>query len=153
MIKLRRVTNEDANLLFEWANDHSVRANAFDSNSIDWTNHVSWLSAKLDDLNTLMWIAYKDEDNVGQVRVDYKDGVFVIDYSVAKEFRKQGIGSHILNLLEIELISTLDDAFILVGYVKQENAFSCKIFEALGYQKVTTNGVLKFEKYVSRKVL
>ena len=51
MIKLRKATYDDCNILFEWANDPSVRANSFNTKAIEIDDHRTWLKKKLTDKN------------------------------------------------------------------------------------------------------
>ena len=71
-LKIRKVNKGDANILFDMANDKTVRINAFNKGFINYENHMKWFSKKLKNNNTHMYIA-KDLNNlvIGQVRFDY----------------------------------------------------------------------------------
>ena len=42
MLFLRKVTNEDMELLFTWTNEASTRLNSFRSAKIDYEEHKEW---------------------------------------------------------------------------------------------------------------
>ncbi|MGH9508910.1 MAG: UDP-2,4-diacetamido-2,4,6-trideoxy-beta-L-altropyranose hydrolase, partial [Terriglobales bacterium] len=48
-LRLRRATEQDCRLLWEWANDPDTRANSFSSELIPWDDHQRWFRAKLSD--------------------------------------------------------------------------------------------------------
>jgi len=49
--RLRRVCEADGRLLWEWANDPTVRRVSFSPEPIPWAQHVNWLKARLEDPN------------------------------------------------------------------------------------------------------
>ena len=71
MLRLRKVLQEDCDLLFTWANDPQVRQNSIHTEPILWDTHVAWFADKLADSNCLHLIA-EDADGlpVGQIRFD-----------------------------------------------------------------------------------
>lgn len=139
MITLRRATNEDCTLLFKWVNDTQVRKNAFSSNSIDLESHIKWYENKINDKKTSIFIVLKDNIEVGQIRIDIKDDRGFIDYSIAENYRGQGIGTQILQLIKLE-ITNVD----LIGYVRRENIASIKAFEKTGYEKIEHDDFIEF---------
>lgn len=139
MIKLRLATHEDCMLLFKWANDSQVRENAFSPNDIDLESHIKWYENKMNDENTRIFIVLKDNDEVGQIRVDISDNKGFIDYSIDKNYRGQGIGTEILQLIKLEITKVN-----LIGYVKKENIASMKAFEKAGYEKIEHDDFMEF---------
>ena len=139
MIKLRSANYEDCNLLFKWANDSQVRKNSFSPNDIDLESHIRWYEDKMKDENTSIFIVLKDNVEVGQIRVDISDNKGFIHYSIDKNYRGQGIGTEILQLIKLEITKVN-----LIGYVKKENIASMKAFEKAGYEKIEYGDFMEF---------
>lgn len=139
MISLRPATNEDCLLIFQWANNNEVRNNSFSNHNIDLESHIKWYENKMKDDKSNIFIALKNGIPVGQIRVDKDNKKGLIDYSVDFNYRGQGIGTYILELIK----SRITD-INLVAYVKKENLPSIKAFEKAGYKKIEYNDFIKF---------
>mgnify|MGYP001773521573 CR=1 FL=1 len=96
-LELKNADINDADLLFSWANDMDVRRNSFHQDTIEYDDHIRWLSGKLDADDCRILIASLDHRPVGQVRFDVEDGIAWIDYSVDAQFRGRGIATVMLN--------------------------------------------------------
>ena len=57
-LKLRKVTPQDMDLLFCWANDDTVRANAFHTEKIPYENHIQWFEKMISDAAVYQNILY-----------------------------------------------------------------------------------------------
>jgi UDP-2,4-diacetamido-2,4,6-trideoxy-beta-L-altropyranose hydrolase len=132
-LRLHLAREDDCRLLWEWANDPQVRANAFSSEPIPWEQHKVWFAGKMKDPNCQILIAEDCEDRpVGQFRVDWRsDQEGDISVSVASEFRGTGNGSVLID-------SGSNRAFVEKGarlhaYVKVENQASKRAFERAGF--------------------
>ena len=72
-LSLREVTAKDMDLLYEWANDPTVRQNAFHTEPIPYEDHKMWFAKNLADRDVLM---YSVSDNcTGQRRAAGTDTV------------------------------------------------------------------------------
>ena len=133
-LTLKRATEQDARLLWEWANDPAVRAASFTSDPIPWQEHVNWLSRKLGDAGCFHFIVL-EEGNVpiGQVRFDVADGKAEIDVSVAEEKRGMGSGSLIIRMGIEELTRTATVETVHAS-VKPGNLASIRAFKVAGFQ-------------------
>jgi RimJ/RimL family protein N-acetyltransferase len=132
-LQIREVNSEDCALLFTWVNEDGVRVNSIQSNFITWENHVRWFSEKLLSVNTKIFILEQGGVAVGQVRFDKDDkDYWVIDYSIDPNFRSKGFGGLILSygIKQFPLNTTK-----FVGYVKNTNKASIKVFEKLNFKK------------------
>lgn len=130
---LRETLPSDSKMLFDWANDPETRQMSINSAPILWENHIAWFERKISDTHTRMFILAEENKNIGQIRFDWKDGEWLIGYSVAKEFRGMGFGRKILSA-GIEKI----EKGIITGYVKPENKASVKLFRDLGFTEECT---------------
>ena len=53
---LRNVTENDIDLLYEWANDSEVRRNAFHTEQIPYSTRKAWFAKVLEDNNDAVHI-------------------------------------------------------------------------------------------------
>ena len=81
---MRRITDDDAQLIFKWANDDDVRNNAINKHKIKWNDHINWFNKKLQFPDTFMFIGFLKHEPVGQIRFDKENDDYVIDYSIAQ---------------------------------------------------------------------
>lgn len=144
---LRKTLETDCKLFYRWANDPAVRSASFSTEQIGWEEHQKWFAWMLEKDSIDSFVCMDFLLPVGQVRVgqaqsDPKKGV--ISYSVGEEYRGRGIAKQMLAKLEGELSEKYT---ALIAEVKPENAASRKVFEDLGYTKVSEDETkLVFEK-------
>ena len=86
-LSLREVTAKDMELLYKWANDPTVRQNAFHTEPIPYEDHKMWFAKNLADREVLMYIlcsisAGEKEEPLGQIRLSIEEDKALIDYSV-----------------------------------------------------------------------
>lgn len=126
---------DDAKLLFDWANEKSVRENSFSTDMILYDKHLTWLEQKLQSASCGIYIAIADNLPVGQVRIDMKQDQAVIDYSVDCKKRGKGYGAAIL--VEVEALLKREYPHIrkLAAQVKCNNKASLRVFEKLEYEE------------------
>ena len=104
-LSLREVTAKDMDLLYEWANDPTVRQNAFHTEPIPYEDHKMWFAKNLADRDVLMYILYQTtaqgrEEPLGQIRLSIEEGKAQIDYSVEASRRGQGLGAKMILMAE-----------------------------------------------------
>lgn len=134
-IYLREVNIDDAEMLYAWRNDETVRKSSFSEEIIEFPSHLAWLNRTLKSKDVLFYILVDDSKNVGQIRVNTDGKLGTISYSIDASFRNKGYGKKILELLEDKLIYSVYNIKKLQGLVKKENIASQKAFEKLGYVK------------------
>ena len=133
--QLRKATEADRKLLFDWANDAVVRANSFQTAPIAWETHVAWFEKLIEDEKSLQFIYECDGVPAGQVRLKLEDEAGVISYSVAAEWRGQGVAKRMLAALEELVKKEYPQIHAFDAEVKSENVASKKIFKNLDYQE------------------
>jgi RimJ/RimL family protein N-acetyltransferase len=138
LLHLRRITDDDAQLIFKWANDDDVRNNAINKHKIKWNDHINWFNKKLQSPDTFMFIGFLKDEPVGQIRFDKENDDYVIDYSIAKIHRGKGLGTEIVKAGIKILTETIHKPFTVVAQVKEENIASIKVFTALHFTKSET---------------
>jgi len=146
MLRLRLATQEDCDLLFEWANDVECRKNSFSQEKITYETHVRWFHARLQDMNSNLFLAVEDSTEVGMLRLDYDQNKAVISYSVAVKERKKGYGKEILQLAEKYVREHKENIQVLSGQVKRDNVISMHKFEELGYEKKECEQCVRYTK-------
>lgn len=130
-IEIRDATINDAEILFEWANDQNTRQNSFNPETIEWNNHISWLRKKLIDPLTKIYILYHQHKQIATVRFDTNKNT-IIGITVAPSHRGLGLGSEILKIaINNFWINNNSEIF---AYIKKENIASKRIFEKAGFR-------------------
>ena len=129
-LRIREVKNEDSAILLDWRNDPDVRKYAFNTNEIERDSHKKWLRQKVSEKDCKIFIfETKQGHPVGQVRLDYVNNKWLIDYSIDKYFRGLGLGKKTIN----QTIGTIDKGSFLAK-VKSNNQASIKTFKSLGFK-------------------
>ncbi|ABW20042.1 GNAT family N-acetyltransferase [Alkaliphilus oremlandii] len=125
----KNIEKNDCDLIFEWANDETVRNNSFNSNTIEYEEHVKWFDEKLKSTDSIMHIFEVNNVSVGLIRLDrFDDKSFLINYSIAKEHRGRGYATYLLQLIKDKYKTNF-----LIGKVKSTNSASIKAFMKAGY--------------------
>ncbi len=129
-IGIREATINDAEILFDWANDPETRHNSFNSGSIDWNDHIRWLKNKLNDPASKIYILHTKEKPVGVVRFEINETT-VIGVTVAPDHRGMGLGAEILKTA----CNTFwkNNVVSILAYIKKGNIASQRVFEKAGF--------------------
>ncbi|HEY2990942.1 MAG TPA: GNAT family N-acetyltransferase [Candidatus Binatia bacterium] len=131
---MRRVTEQDCELLWKWANDPTVRGCSFSSEPIAFAEHVAWFSRKLGDPSCILYLAINgDSVPLGQVRYECDHGDAQVSVSVDCRFRRLGYGTEMLLVSAREIFADVKvDA--IHALVKTGNEASIRVFEKAGYK-------------------
>ncbi len=129
---LREACEADMDLLYMWANDKTVRQNAFHTEQIPYEDHVEWFGKMMADSTVRQYILC-DENNapLGQIRLNIGDGKALVDYSISEENRGKGYGSRMLALAENKISGVTE----IIAQVKKTNIASQRAFERCGYER------------------
>jgi UDP-2,4-diacetamido-2,4,6-trideoxy-beta-L-altropyranose hydrolase len=137
-ITLRKVTDLDRELMWQWANDEETRKASYSQAHISWGEHIRWFDAVQRQKNHRFYIANNGSKKpVGQIRfaIDGKDTI--VSFSVAPESRRQGYGKEILLQAAKKLFNETNIEQIS-AYVKSENILSLKVFQKAGFHPEET---------------
>lgn len=132
-IELVPASINDAKLLYDWANDATVRINAFNIEPIKWEEHINWFQSKLKSVHSKIFILYLDKDPAGQIRFDYIEDCWEIDYSIDKSHRGKGLGKIIIEYA----ILKFNHSDLLKAKVKEDNIASIRVFQQLGFEQIS----------------
>jgi len=132
-LKLRLATLRDSKLIWEWANEPHVRVNSFNKEAITFYEHIKWFKKKLMSLDTVIWILYREQMPVAQIRYDrIQDDTAEIGFSVAFEHCGMGLGQTILKLTSDMACDKLGVRH-LRGVVLNKNKSSGRAFTKAGF--------------------
>ncbi len=130
---LRDATMQDAELLFAWANESSVREQSFCTDRIGFYAHMEWMAHMLAQKNARQYIFMCGSTPAGQARVTVNGEEADIGYSVCLEKRCMGYGTEMLGLLVQQVEKDFPSVKRLCGKVKPGNIASQKAFLNAGY--------------------
>lgn len=130
---LRKATEADKDLLFRWANDETVRKNAFSMKRIPYQEHCAWFAHALDCDTIGLYIYMQGETPVGQIRVNAAGNEAEISYSVDMVHRGQGHGTAMVALLNEQVRKDFPNVKILTAKVKTQNQVSRSVFQKNGF--------------------
>ena len=134
-LQIRRATTADCKLLWELANDPTVRGSAFSPATIPWEDHVAWFESRMQTAACHILIGESQGAFAGQVRIDERpDGQGEIDVSVAREFRGAGVGSRLIDLAICEIFASTGMSRVH-GYIRTQNTASQRAFENAGFRR------------------
>lgn len=136
-LQLRRASFQDCDLLWEWANEASVRAASFHSEAISRDEHREWFASKLRAENARIYVAEDQSGSaVGQFRVEWRTtDEAAVHVSIAAEKRGLGIGGELIRRA-MEMASRETATRRFHAYIKPENKASLRAFEKAGFTRV-----------------
>ena len=133
---LRKATESDMDLLLEWANDETVRQNAFNTSPISYDEHRAWFSKMMADEKEAQYILMNGDVPVGQVRLTIDEDEAVIGYSIDKNERGKGYGKEIIRLVRERISEDYPQVVKLIGKVKPNNRASLFCFKKNGFEEL-----------------
>lgn len=149
-LKFRTADQNDCLLLFSWANNDLVRKNSYNSDYIEWADHVLWFNNLLSYPESIIYIAEINGKSAGYVRFEYKQEATIISIYVDDQYRGMGFSQRFIRECTQKYKGDFGDKTI-TAYIKQKNKPSLKAFENSGYSK---SDVIKIQgedsyKYIS----
>lgn len=94
-LRLRPAHSDDAERVFEWANDPITRAASFSRDSFSLEDHLAWFAEQLTRVDRHPFLAELAGEPIAFVRLDAsvdQPGVCTISINVAPEARGRGLG-------------------------------------------------------------
>ncbi len=144
-IALREASYEDAENIFDLANDDLVRENSFKPDKIEWEHHLEWIRVKLAESNKVFFIVEYSGRFAGQVRFDLNPSEknAIIGFSLVKAIRSLRMSSLIISKSIKKLLEKHKSLKLVKAYIKAENIVSIKSFKRAGFvffEHTTING-------------
>jgi RimJ/RimL family protein N-acetyltransferase len=145
-LKVREVTENDSELIFNWSNDPLVRSQSFKSNKIEFKNHENWLKEKLKNDNSLLLINQFKSNNIGLVKFEVEKENCTVGLLLDKKYRGQGLSSLMLRISSAFYFHRF--LIPISAYIKESNIASIKSFEKAGYKFFNNTKVNGFNTLV-----
>lgn len=73
LLRLRKVTYDDEELLLRWANDPATRASSFETHHISDDEHHLWFAKMMDDPDRIAFILMEDDAPVGRAALTSRE--------------------------------------------------------------------------------
>lgn len=143
---LREAGMDDMDIIFAWANDETVRKNAFHTEAIPYEMHKKWYAGQMADKDSYLFILEASQEKIGQVRFKIEEGIATIDYSVASGQRKKGYGTRLIEQGMQKISMLRPDVKKYLAQVKYENSASAKVFEKCGFAGEKKENYIEFTK-------
>lgn len=137
----------DMQLLFQWANDETVRNNAFHTDKITMEEHCKWFMNLLKDDNQRQYILISDKEPVGQCRISIEGDIGIISYSIALEKRGFGYGKAMIRFLQQKVYEELPHIKTLVAKIKPSNMVSVYCFKKNGFNEIYQQYEFNMDSY------
>jgi UDP-2,4-diacetamido-2,4,6-trideoxy-beta-L-altropyranose hydrolase len=151
---LRSVVVEDCQMIWEWANDPTIRSASFSSEPISLERHSQWFRARLADSNCLFFIAL-DADGfpIGQIRFELQATAAVVSVSLVSGQRGKGYGVYIIQAASRQVFESTS-VKLIHAYIKPDNLSSIGAFTKAGFAdfgQVYVNGNVARHYRIQRK--
>lgn len=135
-IRLRRVEENDAHLLFRWRNEPEAARNSLNNNPLEWIEHKAWLDASLNNPKRHIMIGMIGEKHpVGMIRFDELIDGYEVSIIVDPYLRTRGMGKALLQE-GIKFFSESIENGPLYAIIRGENVASLIIFLSSGFKLV-----------------
>lgn len=134
--QLRAVTQEDAQLIFDWRNQAHIRDVSKNSNSLQWDKHNSYLQQVLADPVNHIWRIYQEDDiELGLVNARREDdGYWIWSFYIGASDAPKGAGGRML-LQFLRQMNRQPDFAGIRATVVATNHRSHALHEMLGFQR------------------
>lgn len=132
-IEFRKASQDDAQSLFLWRNEESVRSASRSRAPISWEQHSRWLSALLNDPSRELLIGMRDNKAVGVVRFDITDGLAEVSIYLVPGAEVKCRGSELMWCAEAWLRVHRPEVLVLQAEVLGHNERSSGMFRATGF--------------------
>ena len=133
-VTLRLARPDDAQQLWEWRNEESMRLASFQSAPVPFAAHQAWLSKVLTDPSVLLLVGANDAgQDVGYVRFSIEGQQADISVCVDHRQRGLGLGAALIDAGCVFLWNDRPEVEV-VAIVKEQNAASRATFLAVGFR-------------------
>ena len=133
-VRLRQASWRDANLIWRWNNEPSVRASSINQSPISLDEHQKWFSSKLCTQGHYMWIVTYGGANVGVVRIDARStGVAIVSIVLADSARGKGLGTDSLRAA-CTRFEAVGPEMPLEAWIATDNIASTRCFISCGFE-------------------
>ncbi len=140
-LELRPATQSDAELVFEWRNDEASRANSLSQDTIEFSAHLAWFTAALDNPARQIFMLLSQGKIVGMVRADHEQNETTLSWMVGPDHRGKGLAKRMVAMAAKQFTQTLH------AVIKAHNLASVHVALSAGFRLVKEkDGVLYFSR-------
>ena len=150
-IVLRSINQKDVNLIYQWSNDPVTRQNSFNSDPINYEDHIKWFQNKLKDENSTYYICEVNAIPAGLVRFDTSGDITTIGILIDENFRGKKLAQEFLQASCRKFRQKSDNQ--IFAFIKKENIASLKSFQKADFVLDSATKINNFHalKYVYSK--
>ena len=148
-IKYRKANLGDLQLVFDWANDPAVRNNSYNSQYIALDEHTNWFDRKIQDKNTLFYIAEIDNEPAGMIRFDIGEEHTIINIIIDKNFRGKKMA--VVFLLDCCKYYFEENSKPILAYIKSNNVASIQTFKKADFAFLKLAIINNIESQIFKK--
>ena len=135
-VSLRPARAVDSGLLFDWVIRPDSLAGSLETAApVLRAEHEAWFAARLTDADTSIWIAEREREPVGQVRLQRRGATLEVSIYVDGRARGTGTATRMLDLARAEAAKRWP-GIGLVARIKPDNAASRRLFTRAGYGRM-----------------
>ena len=135
-VKLRPATTDDAERVWNWRNEPSVRAASRESEPIPLDDHKRWFERRLQESDVMILIVSgEDGIDIGYVRFEIEAEEAEISIALDPKSRGKGLGAAAIRSASDTLINT-GRVRTIVALIKPGNEASVRVFSKSGYDVV-----------------
>lgn len=133
---------QHSDLLLSWVNDpSSLQAKLVTDRAVTAEEHQAWLSTRLSDPETHLWIVQIEGRSIGQVRLQRRAAAFEVDIFIVPDHRRSGLAAAAVTQAVSALRSERGGEAPVEAVVRRENAGSRRLFASLGFIPMADDGV------------
>ncbi|WP_020470182.1 UDP-2,4-diacetamido-2,4,6-trideoxy-beta-L-altropyranose hydrolase [Zavarzinella formosa] len=138
VISLRSANEGDCRIVWEWANDSSLRSVSFSPDPIPWETHTVWFRKRLTDPACLFLIG-QDADGclTGMIRFDRSPEGVVVSVYLTAESRGKGYGMVLIRRGTKRALRHFQESRVS-AWILPDNPASLRTFARAGYRDMGT---------------
>ena len=136
---LRDARPSDCESVFHWRNDPYLVALSGSGQTVDWDSHVSWFDRQIKEADRYFFIVERlDHTEIGVVRFHpTAPEELAVSIYLAPKFIGHGFGPCALAQSLSEVFSRNGKLQAVRASVLKENTPSCRMFERLGFERMS----------------
>jgi UDP-2,4-diacetamido-2,4,6-trideoxy-beta-L-altropyranose hydrolase len=150
MLTFRKANENDAELLYRWANDRVARENAYSPAKIPFENHLEWFRKRVHSKDFSFYVFINDiDETVGLVRFETKQArnEAIISIFVDEMYRGKGLSSLMLQLATSDFL--LKNAEITIfAFIFKTNQASYRSFLKAGFILKSEENIKGIPSYI-----
>lgn len=134
-ITLRKVTDQDFEITFQWATNKDIRQYSIQKKEIGYDEHEKWFFSKIQADDCYYYIAIYEDIPIGSIRFDIINiNEVLISFLLNPKYQGRGFGKQILEK-GCDLVQKNVNLKKIVGVVHESNLPSLKTFRSLNFNE------------------